>query len=200
MWSCSFWTLPHRGLSLKDLPPRNTPDSFCRRFTRQNPSLVLRGRYFSFLHLTYHRACAIISLKYISISWVIFWCTHLESFISRPNSDTVPWPALKAASQRNTPLQNRGRNCVRCERWPEQGRPVCFAHWACVLVNVLRGSLTGIFSVARKRRKQVSTCGHKFSILENVLSTQSSLLGSAFPKPCSSFALAYSAKAACRFT
>ena len=36
MWSCSFWTLPHRGLSLKDLPPRNTPDLFCRRFTRQN--------------------------------------------------------------------------------------------------------------------------------------------------------------------
>ena len=36
MWSCSFWTLPRRGLSLKDQPPRNTPDSFCRRFTRQN--------------------------------------------------------------------------------------------------------------------------------------------------------------------
>ena len=36
MWSCSFWTLPRRGLSLKNLPPRNTPDSFCRRFTRQN--------------------------------------------------------------------------------------------------------------------------------------------------------------------
>ena len=36
MWSCSFWTLPRRGSSLKDQPPRNTPDSFCRRFTRQN--------------------------------------------------------------------------------------------------------------------------------------------------------------------
>ena len=36
MWLCSFWTLPHHGLSLKDQPPRNTPDSFCRRFTRQN--------------------------------------------------------------------------------------------------------------------------------------------------------------------
>ena len=36
MWSCSFWTQPHRGLSPKDQPPRNTPDSFCRRFTRQN--------------------------------------------------------------------------------------------------------------------------------------------------------------------
>ena len=36
MWSCSFWTQPRRGLSLKDLPPRNTPDSFCRCFTRQS--------------------------------------------------------------------------------------------------------------------------------------------------------------------
>ena len=36
MWLCSFWTLPHRGSSLKDQPPRNTPDSFCRCFTRQN--------------------------------------------------------------------------------------------------------------------------------------------------------------------
>ena len=41
-----------------------------------------------------------------------------------------------------------------------------------------------IFSVARKGRKQVSTCGHKFSMLEKLLSIQSSLLGSAFPKPC----------------
>ena len=46
MWSCSFWTLPHRGLSLKDLPLRNTPDSFCRRFTRQNFSPVLQGGIF----------------------------------------------------------------------------------------------------------------------------------------------------------
>ena len=35
----------------KNLPPRNTPDLFCRRFTRQNPSPVLRGRYFSFLQI-----------------------------------------------------------------------------------------------------------------------------------------------------
>ena len=46
MWSCSFWTLPRRGLSLKDLPLCNTPDSFCRRFTRQNPSLCCVGGIF----------------------------------------------------------------------------------------------------------------------------------------------------------
>ena len=59
----------------------------------------------------------------------------------------------------------------------------------CKIFNVHCGSTSEIFSVARKWRKQVSTRGHKFSILENVLSTQSSLLGSAFPKPCSSVAL-----------
>ena len=32
----------------KKLPPRNTPDHFAVCFTRQNPSPVLRGRYFSF--------------------------------------------------------------------------------------------------------------------------------------------------------
>ena len=61
MWLCSFWTLPHRGLSLKDQPPRNTPDSFCRRFTRQNPSLRCVGGIFLLRE------------------------PHLENFMSRPN-------------------------------------------------------------------------------------------------------------------
>ena len=30
----------------KNLPPRNTPDLFCRRFTRQNPSLRCMGGIF----------------------------------------------------------------------------------------------------------------------------------------------------------
>ena len=45
----------------KKLPPRNTPDSFCRRFTPDKIIAALRGRYFSFLG------------------------THLENFMSRPN-------------------------------------------------------------------------------------------------------------------
>ena len=45
----------------KKLPPRNTPDSFCRRFTPTKSIAALRGRYFS------------------------LWETHLENFISRPN-------------------------------------------------------------------------------------------------------------------
>ena len=45
----------------KNLPPRNTPDSFCRRFTRQNSSLRCVGGF------------------------LFLWETHLENFMSRPN-------------------------------------------------------------------------------------------------------------------
>ena len=45
----------------KNLPPRNTPDSFCRRFTRQNPSLRCVGGIF------------------------LLQEPHLENFMSRPN-------------------------------------------------------------------------------------------------------------------
>ena len=45
----------------KKLPPRNTPDSFCRRFTRQNFSPVLQGGIFLLREL------------------------YLENFMSRPN-------------------------------------------------------------------------------------------------------------------
>ena len=49
---------------MKDLPLRNTPDSFCRRFTRQNPSLCCMGGIFLLRE------------------------THLENFMSRP--DVIP--------------------------------------------------------------------------------------------------------------
>ena len=45
----------------KNLPPRNTPDSFCRRFTPTKSIAALLGRYFS------------------------LWETYLENFMSRPN-------------------------------------------------------------------------------------------------------------------
>ena len=74
MWSCSFWTQPQKVVgyhrethhfreekSTKNLPPRNTPDSFCRCFTRQNPSLCCMGGIFLLRE------------------------THLENLMSRPN-------------------------------------------------------------------------------------------------------------------
>ena len=48
----------------KNLPPRNTPDSFCRCFTRQNPSLCCMGGIFLLREL------------------------HIENFMSRP--DVIP--------------------------------------------------------------------------------------------------------------
>ena len=48
----------------KNLPLRNTPDSFCRRFTPTKSIAALLGRYFS------------------------LWETYLENFISRP--DVIP--------------------------------------------------------------------------------------------------------------
>ena len=48
----------------KKLPPRNTPDSFCRRLTPTKSIAALLGRYFS------------------------LWETYLENFISRP--DVIP--------------------------------------------------------------------------------------------------------------
>ena len=59
-------------------------------------------------------------------------------------------------------------------------RGFAFSHvLLCKIFNVHCGSTSEIFRVARKGRKQVSTCGHKFSMLEKLLSTQSSLLGQA---------------------
>ena len=54
-------------------------------------------------------------------------------------------------------------------------RGFAFSHvLLCKIFNVHCGSTSEIFSVARKGRKQVSTCGHKFSMLEKLLSTWSS--------------------------
>jgi hypothetical protein len=62
-------------------------------------------------------------------------------------------------------------------------RDFAFSHvLLCKIFNVHCGSTSEIFSVARKGRKQVSTCGHKFSMLENVLSHGLSLVGECLPQ------------------
>ena len=102
MWSCSFWTLPHRGLSLKDQPSRNTPDSFCRCFTRQNHRCAAWAVFFTNRTLC---GCTILrnsisvvdytTSKCYSCAWKkqnvvsalrpAFFIPHLESWISRLN-------------------------------------------------------------------------------------------------------------------
>ena len=91
--------------------------SFCRCFTRQNPSPVLRRRYFSFLETSRGEAppscCArpFRCLKApLGLSLLRCACKrkpYLENFMSRPNVI----PAFQPTS-----LQNGGRNFVRVSR------------------------------------------------------------------------------------
>ena len=74
MWSCSFWTQSQKVVGYhsetttsvrksprENLPPRNTPDSFCRLLHPTKSSLCCVGGIF------------------------LLWVTHLESFMSRLN-------------------------------------------------------------------------------------------------------------------
>ena len=102
IWSCSFWTQPHRGSSLKDQPPRNTPDLFCRRFTRQNHRCATWAVFFtnrtlcgctilwnSFLVVgsttSKRYSCAWKKQDTVSALCPAFFIPNLESFISRLN-------------------------------------------------------------------------------------------------------------------
>ena len=118
--------------STKNLPPRNTPDSFCRRFTPTKSIAALHGRYFS------------------------LWETHLENFMSRPNVIPTFQP---------TPLQNRGRNCVRSKRRPPYMSSTTSTYFFALTIR--KHLLKMRFE--RSGRGQEPSRGHKFSILENFL-------------------------------
>ena len=116
MWSCSFWTQPQKVVgyhrethhfseekSTKEFTAPQHTRSFCRRFTRQNPSPVLRGRYFFINKILC--SCAIFQKSFLvvdcttskrySCAWKkqvvvsalrpAFFILNLESFISRLN-------------------------------------------------------------------------------------------------------------------
>ena len=124
MWSCSFWTLPHRGLSLKDQPPRNTPDSFCRRFTRQNHRCAAWAVFFFFTNKILC-SCSIFqnlflvvdgtTSKCYSRAWKkqnvvpalrsAFFILYLESFISRLNEILRHDLTLSVSEPDNTAAQ-----------------------------------------------------------------------------------------------
>ena len=117
MWSCSFWTQPQKVVgyhrethhfreekSTKNLPPRNTPDSFCRRFTRQNHRCAAWAVFFFFTNKILC-SCSIFqnlffvvdctTVKCYSCAWKkqnvvsalrsAFFILYLESCISRLN-------------------------------------------------------------------------------------------------------------------
>jgi hypothetical protein len=80
-------------------------------------------------------------------------------------------------------------------------RGFAFSHvLLCKIFNVHCGSTSEIFSVARKGRKQVSTCGHKFSMLENSAAHSVILVGECLPQTLLQRCAGFSAKAACRIT
>ena len=78
----------------KKLPPRNTPDSFCRRFTRQNPSLRCVGGIFLFRE---------------AVPWIL----HKPS-----ERDTAPQPHTFCGRAGQRRCTNRGRNFVQVKRRP----------------------------------------------------------------------------------
>ena len=117
----------------KKLPPRNTPDSFCRRFAPTKSIAALLGRYFSF------------------------------------SGKIAPWkfhePTGRDTDFSSTPLQNRGRNCVRCERWPTYMSSTTSTYFYALTI---RKHLSKV-DFERSGRGQEPSRGHKLSILENVV-------------------------------
>ena len=100
----------------KNLPPRNTPDSFCRRFTRQNHRCAAWAVFFFSGNLSGQSPsillCKTVPLlkKPLGLSLLRYACKrkpYLENFISRPS-------VIPTFCQRR--CINRGRNFVRGKR------------------------------------------------------------------------------------
>ena len=86
MWSCSFWTQPQKVVgyhrethhfreekSTKNLPPRNTPDSFCRRFTRQNHRCAAWAVFFFFTNKILC-SCSIFQNLFLVVDYTTVKC------------------------------------------------------------------------------------------------------------------------------
>ena len=102
----------------KKLPPRNTPDSFCRRFTRQNHRCAAWAVFFFSGNLSGQATPSCCARPFrclkapLGLSLLRYACKrkpHLENFISRPS-------VIPTFCQRR--CTNRGRNFVRSKRWP----------------------------------------------------------------------------------
>ena len=125
------------------LPPRNTPDSFCRRFTRQNHRCAAWAVFFFFTNKILC-SCSIFQnlflvLKFVFSCWlhnrkVLFLCLKEAgcSVCTAPGFlHTVPWILHKPSERDTVPrphtfceragqrrCTNRGRNFVRSKRCP----------------------------------------------------------------------------------
>ena len=146
MWSCSFWTQPQKVVGYHRETHHFREGKSAKEFTApQHTRFIL-----PLFHPT--KSIAALHGRYFSL-----WETYLENFISRP--DVIP-------TFRQRRYTNRGRNCVRCERWlPYMSRVPLLIF--CVLT--IRKHLSRV-DFERSCRGQEPSRGHKFSILENVLS------------------------------
>ena len=126
----------------KNLPPRNTPDSFCRRFTRQN-----------------HRCAA----------WAVFFFSgkpYLENFMSRLNVILCHDLTLSVSEPDNAAAQT-GAGTSFGANGDQHTRAVELSTYFCAL-TIRKHLLKMRFE--RSGRGQEPSRGHKFSILENFLS------------------------------
>ena len=121
----------------KNLPPRNTPDLFCRRFTRQNHRCAAWAVFFFFTNKILC-SCSIFQNSFFCCCLynfkVLFLCLkevgrsvrtapgflHTVPWILHKPSerDTVPWPHTFCGRAGQRRCTNRGRNFVQVKRRP----------------------------------------------------------------------------------
>ena len=147
MWSCSFWTQPQKVVGYHRETHHFSEGKSAKEFTvPQHTRFILPP-----IHPT--KSIAALRGRYFSFSGKI-----------------APWkfhePTGRDTDFSSTPLQNRGRNCVRCERWPHH---MSRAPLLIFCVLTIRKHLSKV-DFERIGKGQEPSRGHKFSILENFLS------------------------------
>ena len=110
--------------------------------------------------------------------------TYFDNFISRP--DWIQRHDLaELRANLTTPLQNSGRNLIRMRT----ATPPSKRHCALPTLTDWRPFWNGNFQNGGKSKKQVSTCGHKFTNWNCVSRSGRTCWGVPSPNPAHSFAL-----------
>ena len=128
----------------KNLPPRNTPDSFCRLLHPTKSSLRCVGGIF------------------------LLWGTYLENLISRLNVILCHDLTLSVSEPDNAAAQT-GAGTAFGANGDQHTRAAELSTYFCVLTIRKQLPRNGF---ERSGRGQEPSRGHKFSILENFLSIQ----------------------------
>ena len=198
--------------------PATHPIHFAAYFTRQNHRCAAWAVFFFFTNKILC-SCSIFqnlflvvdctTAKCYSCAWKkqvvvsalrpAFFILYLESYISRLN-EILRHDLTLSVGEPDNAAAKQGQE-LRSVWTVTMSRGFAFSHvLLCKIFNVHCGSTSEIFSVARKGRKQVSTCGHKFSMLENSVAHSVILVGECLPQTLLQHCAGFSAKAACRIT